>query len=774
MSVNIKKLTALISNAKWMKFLKSRDLEKGVAHKYISKRKVNGKWSYTYADTKNKKAGLSQSEEINILKVFGVKSHARLLGAKISVGEGYKLGKGEEVQVVGSANGKVTFKTEVGGKIQTVKKQEFISMVVQSHTMQAMEYVEMGIVKREDILDRATTVGDPKTIKRAKKLLEEFKLKHGKYIKLQKKIRKDGKKFKYEKQSEGKAVRETLSKPTPMGDRNSKKKFEAETKAKEAAALKKDKKSLSDIGDRMDDAETQAEFNKDYAKYQNKQKELSEKHGTSFPDFKPSFPETQKFLDNAPKVDAVTTEQKKAKPESKDEAPKGRRGRNTKDANTTKEYNFKNPKASEIKVEPIVNGFYGNKASTDFVKNANNTDFSSISDIANPNKMTQLAKENGFSKDDALKSLQELSSFTGAKKEALSKMMKNEFNKKINSFFDRQSGKKATKTTFKNVIKSIRESAAEEVIKQYTQSKGSDSFSKDLADVRAFMADKKNAKNAASQDDGFSKDLADVRAFMNQRTEKKESKKKSLPELKGSEKQVKWASDIRNKHVESMKEALSVKELGMKKVDGLEWSPSNSDDYTYSEGSSLKYMPALEKVAENMNVNQDQLVTKMNDYKRENSAEYNAQFKSKAEKIFNDMVSSNATSSFWINNSGKQGFKEIQNKVFQIAHEAMIQDIAKSKLGDLGKADKKEAVAKPDKPKEKKKSKPPSDTVDRSMFSKMFPRLGTTYWDMPKKKEQVVTAYKTALNSLYEASPNTSHSTLRENAMRIVKKNIKG
>ena len=164
----VKSLSDLIKNANWKSVFDNLDLHK--AHKYVSRRKVNGKWVYTYADDKKGK----QKKELNFLRLFGVSSKDELYKASVGKGDKFKVGD-THIEVVGSKDGKILFKGKDG--VKSLSKKGFVDKVLKAHAAEVKQYIDKGLSKREAILSKAKEIGNAKTIAAAQRELNKFKSK---------------------------------------------------------------------------------------------------------------------------------------------------------------------------------------------------------------------------------------------------------------------------------------------------------------------------------------------------------------------------------------------------------------------------------------------------------------------------------------------------------------------------------------------------------------------------------------------------------------------
>ena len=166
----VKSLSDLIKNANWKSVFDNLDLHK--AHKYVSRRKVNGKWVYTYADDKKGK----QKKELNFLRLFGVSSKDELYKASVGKGDKFKVGD-THIEVVGStlSDGKILFKDKDG--VKSLSKKGFVDKVLKAHAAEVKQYIDKGLSKREAILSKAKEIGNAKTIAAAQRELNKFKSK---------------------------------------------------------------------------------------------------------------------------------------------------------------------------------------------------------------------------------------------------------------------------------------------------------------------------------------------------------------------------------------------------------------------------------------------------------------------------------------------------------------------------------------------------------------------------------------------------------------------
>lgn len=153
--------------------MKTQRIEKGVQHKYVSRKKVKGRWVYVYPD---KKTGKGRHDA-------GAKVSAKAFNGDFSVGDSFSAGAGKgHWHVEEIKDGQVSYKDDTTGEIKSLSVGDFKKTLIDAHKDAIQTHVSDGLKQREAVLEAAKKYGSDKQKARAEKLLGDWKKQHKEYL----------------------------------------------------------------------------------------------------------------------------------------------------------------------------------------------------------------------------------------------------------------------------------------------------------------------------------------------------------------------------------------------------------------------------------------------------------------------------------------------------------------------------------------------------------------------------------------------------------------
>jgi len=153
--------------------MKMQRIEKGVQHKYVSRKKIKGRWVYVYPE---KKGGKGRHDA-------GAKVSAKAFDGGFSVGGSFSAGAGKgHWHVKEIKDGQVSYKDDTTGEIKSLSVGDFKKTLLDAHKDAIQAHVSDGLKQREAVLEAAQKYGSDKQKARAEKLLGDWKKQHKDYL----------------------------------------------------------------------------------------------------------------------------------------------------------------------------------------------------------------------------------------------------------------------------------------------------------------------------------------------------------------------------------------------------------------------------------------------------------------------------------------------------------------------------------------------------------------------------------------------------------------
>lgn len=153
--------------------IKTQHIEKGVQHKYVSRKKVKGRWVYVYPE---KKGGKGRHDA-------GAKVSAKAFDGGFSVGDSFSAGAGKgHWHVKEIKDGQVSYKDDTTGEVKSLSVGDFKKTLLDAHKDAIQAHVSDGLKQREAVLEAAKKYGSDKQKARAEKLLGDWKKQHKEYL----------------------------------------------------------------------------------------------------------------------------------------------------------------------------------------------------------------------------------------------------------------------------------------------------------------------------------------------------------------------------------------------------------------------------------------------------------------------------------------------------------------------------------------------------------------------------------------------------------------
>lgn len=151
----------------------TRHIEKGVQHKYVSRKKIKGRWVYVYPE---KKGGKGRHDA-------GAKVSAKAFDGGFSVGDSFSAGAGKgHWHVKEIKDGQVSYKDDTTGEVKSLSVGDFKKTLLDAHKDAIQAHVSDGLKQREAVLEAAQKYGSDKQKARAEKLLGDWKKQHKDYL----------------------------------------------------------------------------------------------------------------------------------------------------------------------------------------------------------------------------------------------------------------------------------------------------------------------------------------------------------------------------------------------------------------------------------------------------------------------------------------------------------------------------------------------------------------------------------------------------------------